>query len=73
MSDPARKEIKVIFSRRTEQVLRRGWLWRRAEIIDTSDEWRAEKYEADSDGGVAVAIFTALVQSFAPAATPGGC
>jgi hypothetical protein len=30
----------------------------RVEIIDISDEWRVEEYDADGDAGIAVAIFT---------------
>jgi hypothetical protein len=58
MSDPARREVKTIFSAGTERVVRRGWFWRRVEIIDISEEWRVEEYDADGDAGVAVAIFT---------------
>ena len=58
MSDPARREVKTIFSPGTERVVRRGWFWRRVERIDIPNEWRVEEYEADGDAGVAVAIFT---------------
>jgi hypothetical protein len=58
MSDPARREVKTIFSAGTERVVRRGWFWRRVEIIDVPNEWRVEECDADGDSGVAVAIFT---------------
>jgi len=58
MSDPAMREIKIIFSGGTERVVRQGWFWRRVEITNIPDEWRVEEYDADGDAGLAVAIST---------------
>jgi hypothetical protein len=47
MADPARREVKTIFSAGTERVVRRGWFWSRVEIIDVPNEWRVQSCEPE--------------------------